>query len=187
LLAAIGYQESHWNPGAVSPTGVRGVMMLTQNTAAHVGIDNRIDAKQSIHGGAIYFAQVLEKMPERITDPDRTWFALAAYNVGFGHLEDARIITEQQGGNPDSWLDVKERLPLLSQQQWYSRTRHGYARGWEPVRYVENVRRYYELLTRITQPEPIPADADAGKPSVTAPVHHESLGVRLGDPVESAF
>ena len=146
LLAAIGYQESLWNEKAKSPTGVRGLMMLTQNTARHVGIKNRLDPEQSILGGARYFKQVLKKIPERIPQPDRTWLALAAYNVGFGHLEDARKITEMNGGDPDKWIDVKKSLPLLSRKKWYKKTRHGYARGYEPVKYVENIRKYYELL-----------------------------------------
>jgi len=152
LLAAIGYQESHWDPDAVSPTGVRGLMMLTLSTAAQVGVDDRVDPAQSIRGGARYFASVLERLPEGITQPDRTWFALAAYNVGLGHLEDARVLTERQGGDPDSWFDVRERLPLLSQERYYSTLRYGYARGAEPVTYVARIRRYYELLQRITEP-----------------------------------
>lgn len=153
LLAAIGYQESHWDPNAVSPTGVRGIMMLTRNTAQHVGIDNRLDPQKSILGGANYFRMVKDKVPERIGEPDRTWLALAAYNVGFGHLEDARILTEIQGGNPDRWIDVRERLPLLSQKKWYKQTKYGYARGHEPVIYVENIRSYYDILVWMTNRE----------------------------------
>lgn len=153
LLAAIGYQESHWDPDAVSPTGVRGIMMLTQNTARHIGIDNRLDPTKSILGGARYFQMVKQKVPERISEPDRTWLALAAYNVGFGHLEDARILTEMQGGNPDRWIDVRERLPLLSQKKWYKQTKHGYARGREPVIYVENIRSYHDILQWMTTRE----------------------------------
>ena len=153
LLAAIGYQESHWDPEAVSPTGVRGIMMLTRNTARHVGIDNRLDPEKSILGGANYFQMVKDKIPERIQEPDRTWLALAAYNVGFGHLEDARILTEKQGGNPDRWIDVRERLPLLSQKKWYKQTKYGYARGHEPVIYVENIRSYYDTLVWLTNRE----------------------------------
>jgi membrane-bound lytic murein transglycosylase F len=74
--------------------------------------------------------------------------ALAAYNVGFGHLEDARKITEQRGLDPDKWIDVKTSLPLLAQRKWYKKTKYGYARGWEPVRYVENIRSYYDILSR---------------------------------------
>lgn len=151
LLAAIGYQESHWNPKAVSPTGVRGIMMLTRNTTEYLGLNNRVDPQQSILGGARYFSLVKKKVPARISEPDRTWLALAAYNIGFGHLEDARKLTEGQGGNPDKWVDVKERLPLLSQSKWYRSTEYGYARGQVSVQYVENVRSYYDILIWATQ------------------------------------
>ncbi len=146
LLAAIGYQESHWNPRAVSPTGVRGIMMLTQNTARMLGIDDRTDPRQSIMGGARYLVRMRRRIPERIPEPDRTWMALASYNIGFGHLEDARVLTEIQGGNPDRWADVRERLPLLAQKKYYSSLKRGYARGWEPVIYVDNIRSYYDVL-----------------------------------------
>ncbi|MCP4430400.1 MAG: membrane-bound lytic murein transglycosylase MltF [Gammaproteobacteria bacterium] len=147
LLAAIGYQESLWNARAKSPTGVRGLMMLTQVTAKQMKVKNRLDAEQSIGGGARYFKTVHNRVPERILEPDRSWLALAAYNVGFGHVEDARKITKTRGGDPDKWIDVKENLPLLARKKWYKSTKYGYARGWEPVKYVENVRQYYEYLT----------------------------------------
>lgn len=153
LLAAIGYQESHWNPAAVSPTGVRGLMMLTRVTARSLGVENRRNPEQSIFGGAEYFKRLHSRIPERIPEPDRTWLALAAYNVGMSHLEDARIITEMRGGNPDRWVDVRENLPLLSQKEWYRRTRHGYARGMEPVIYVENIRSYYDILVWVSSQE----------------------------------
>lgn len=153
LLAAIGYQESHWRPHARSRTGVRGLMMLTLNTAKEMGIKNRLDPVQSIKGGSAYFAK-LKKRFDHIAEPDRTWLALAAYNVGAGHLRDAQNITKMQGGNPERWLDVKERLPLLTQKKWYKNTRHGYARGYEPVKYVQNIRRFYDLLVWRDQPEP---------------------------------
>jgi membrane-bound lytic murein transglycosylase F len=146
LLAAIGYQESHWNPKAISPTGVRGIMMLTQATAAQLGVKNRLKPESSIDGGARYFASRLKRIDKAIEEPDKTWMALAAYNVGHGHLEDARIITEQQGNDPNKWVDVKQALPLLAKRKWYKKTKHGYARGWEPVRYVENIRSYYDVL-----------------------------------------
>lgn len=146
LLAALSYQESHWEPHARSYTGVRGMMMLTLITAKQMGIKSRLDAEQSIFGGAKYLKRMINKMPERIPEPDRTWFALASYNVGFGHLNDARIITQQQGGDPDRWFDVKARLPLLKQKKYYKNTKYGYARGDEPVKYVQSIRRYYESL-----------------------------------------
>ncbi len=146
LLAAISYQESHWNPTARSYTGVRGMMMLTLATAKQMGIKSRLDTEQSIRGGAKYFKRMIAMMPDRIPSPDRIWFALASYNVGFGHLNDARIITQQQGGDPDRWVEVKKRLPLLQQKKYYKHTKHGYARGQEPVHYVDNIRRFYDTL-----------------------------------------
>jgi membrane-bound lytic murein transglycosylase F len=150
LLAAIGYQESHWRDDAVSPTGVRGVMMLTRSTAERVGVSDREDARQSILGGARYLKVVEKKIPARITEPNRLWLTLAGYNIGFGHLEDARVLTERDGGNPDLWVDVKERLPLLTQKKYHSTVRYGYARGQEPVDYVDNIRNYYDLLVWYT-------------------------------------
>ncbi|QEW05675.1 membrane-bound lytic murein transglycosylase MltF [Nitrincola iocasae] len=161
LLAAIAYQESHWNADAVSPTGVRGVMMLTNAAASEVNIEDRTDAKQSILGGAQYLLNVKQRIPERIPEPDHTWFALAAYNIGYGHLEDARRLTQQLDGDPDRWSDVRSHLPKLAQERYYSQLRYGYARGHEPVRYVDNIRRYidvfeweYQLLTRENQEPP---------------------------------
>jgi membrane-bound lytic murein transglycosylase F len=146
LLAAIAYQESHWNPLAQSPTGVRGLMMLTTRTAREMGIENRLDPAQSLRGGVRYLKKLKRRLPADIEEPDRTWFALAAYNIGRGHLEDARVITERQGGNPDIWEDVAQRLPLLQRSQYYRDTRYGYARGSEPVKYIKNVRHYQKIL-----------------------------------------
>jgi membrane-bound lytic murein transglycosylase F len=147
LLAAVGYQESHWDPEATSRTGVRGVMMLTRRTARQLGVEDRLDPAQSIDGGARYLVSMIDRIPDRIEFPDRLWLALAAYNIGFGHLEDARVLTERRGGNPDNWLDVRDNLPLLTQERWYQQTRFGYARGYEPVHFVENVRTFFEILS----------------------------------------
>ena len=149
LLAAVAYQESHWNKHAVSPTGVRGIMMLTKATAKQMNVTNRLDPEQSIEGGAHYLSTRIKKIPKRIEEPDRTWMALAAYNIGFGHLEDARILTQQQGGDPDKWIDVKQRLPLLAEKEWYQKTKYGYARGKEPVTYIDNVRQYIKMLKKL--------------------------------------
>lgn len=155
LLAAMGYQESHWNPRARSFTGVRGLMMLTRNTARELGIKNRLDPVQSIEGGSRYLAKLRERIGDQVQEPDRTWLAMAAYNVGFGHLRDARKLTQQRGGNPDLWMDVKETLPLLSQKRYYRHTTHGYARGQEPVDYVQNIRRYYDVLVWQDEQHPV--------------------------------
>ncbi|WP_181898438.1 membrane-bound lytic murein transglycosylase MltF [Alteromonas aestuariivivens] len=146
LLAAMSYQESHWKPDATSYTGVKGLMMLTRDTAREMNVSSRTDAEQSIRGGTEYFASLLERIPARIASPDRIWLALAAYNIGLGHLEDARVLTQKQGGNPDLWVDVKQRLPLLRQKKYYRITKFGYARGDEALQYVENIRRYYDTL-----------------------------------------
>ena len=169
LLAAIGYQESHWKSDAVSPTGVRGIMMLTQAAAKDLGIKNRSDPEQSIRGGARYLANMLQRIPERIPEPDRTWMALAAYNVGLGHLEDARILTQKNKGDFDRWVDVKENLPLLSKKKWFQQTRYGYARGREPVRYVENVRTYYDILVWLTEQEAQDAEVLQEPPQFDSP------------------
>ena len=153
LLAAIGYQESHWRSGAVSPTGVRGIMMLTEDTAKYLGLKDRVDPKTSIFGGAQYYARQTERVADSVDEPDRTWMALAAYNVGFNHIKDARQIVAWQGGNPDTWIDISKALPLLSQRKWYTRVPFGYARGWEPVLYVNNIRSYYNILKWITANE----------------------------------
>jgi membrane-bound lytic murein transglycosylase F len=129
---------------------VRGIMMLTQATAVQVGVNDRNDPEQSIIGGARYLRVVEKKIPDRIDPVNRLWFTLAGYNVGFGHLEDARILTERDGGNPDLWIDVKQRLPLLAQKKYYRTLRYGYARGHEPVNYVDNIRNYYDLLVWFT-------------------------------------
>lgn len=159
LLAAIGYQESHWLDNAVSPTGVEGIMMLTNDTAKLLNIKNRRDPVESIKGGARYFKQRIQVMSEDIPEPDRTWFALASYNVGTGHLHDARIITQKLGGDPNKWMDVKKRLPLLAQPKWYEKTQYGQARGDEPVHYVENIRGYYDLLVWLTEENQIKKNA----------------------------
>ena len=160
LLAAIGYQESHWKARARSRTGVRGLMMLTRTTAKEMGVKNRLNPEQSIKGGSAYFAKLKSRF-DHIAEPDRTWIALAAYNVGYGHVKDAQLITKQHGGNPDRWMDVKESLPLLTQKKYYKKTKHGYARGYEPVEYVQNIRRFYDLLVWREQPEPTYQVVDA--------------------------
>jgi membrane-bound lytic murein transglycosylase F len=153
LLAAMAYQESHWNPRAVSPTGVKGIMMLTQATAKYLGVNNRRDPVESIRGGASFYNKIWQKFPERIETEDRIWFSVASYNIGYGHLEDARIITQKRGENPDIWKDVRNNLPLLRKKRWYKDTKNGYARGNEAVTYVENIRSYYDILVWINNKE----------------------------------
>ena len=159
LLAAVAYQESHWDPAARSPTGVRGLMMLTLATASLMGVADRLEPDQSIAGGSRYLEWVKRRISRQVAEPDRTWLALAAYNVGLGHLEDARRLAREHGANPNRWADVRRFLPLLSDEAWHSKTRHGYARGQEPVDYVENIRSYYDILVRLTEARQLPEPA----------------------------
>ncbi|TAN71465.1 MAG: membrane-bound lytic murein transglycosylase MltF [Gallionella sp.] len=159
LLAALAYQESQWDPLATSSTNVRGMMMLTEDTADRMKVSNRLDARESILAGARYLALLKEQMPDRIPEPDRTWLALAAYNQGYGHLEDARILSSRAGLNPDSWADVKKWMPLLNQPGHYETLKHGYARGGEAVILVESIRSYHDMLKRL-EPDRAPADSD---------------------------
>ena len=184
LLAAIGYQESHWNPRAVSPTGVRGLMQITLDTARFLGIENRLDPEDSIRGAAHYIRSLHDRLPDRIPEPDRTWMALAAYNIGLGHLHDARILTQRLGKDPDRWVDVREHLPLLTQKKWYKTLKYGYARGHEAVTYVGNIRTYYDMLVWITgapgsPTEPRPPSDDAPE----APEVDEDSPLRIDNPV----
>ena len=149
LLAAQAYQESHWRPNAKSPTGVRGMMMLTRITAKELGIENRLDPRASIMGGANYLNKLRKRLPEAIVEPDRTWIALAAYNVGMGHIWDARRLAKQLNKNPDRWQELSEVLPLLSQKKHYKKLKYGYARGAEPVSYVKNIRDYQNILEKV--------------------------------------
>jgi membrane-bound lytic murein transglycosylase F len=152
FIAALAFQESHWDPLATSPTGVRGMMMLTSTTADRLGVKDRLDPRQSIIAGARYFVDLRDSLPDRIAEPDRTWMALAAYNQGLGHLEDGRVLTQRLGLNPDIWIDIKKALPLLSRSDFYVTLKHGFARGGEAVVLTENVRTYYDILMQLEEP-----------------------------------
>ena len=152
LIAAIAYQESHWNPAATSETNVRGMMMLTEETARRMRVDDRLDPRQSVMAGARYIADLKHALPERIHEPDRTWLALAAFNIGIGHLEDARVLAAKRKLNPDSWSDLKKTLPLLAQADAADGTKYGFARGGGTVVFVETVRAYYDVLLRLREP-----------------------------------
>jgi membrane-bound lytic murein transglycosylase F len=146
VLAALGYQESRWRPAAVSPRGAQGVMMLMPVTAKKMGVGDVFAPDENILGGARYLAYMKGRIPKRIRDPDRTWMALAAYNIGIGHLEDARIITQMRKKNPDRWPDVRANLPRLSDPHWHARVKRGYANGSETVQFVERVSQFAAIL-----------------------------------------
>lgn len=165
VLAAQAYQESHWNPHARSPTGVRGMMMLTLRTARSVGVENRLNARASIAGGARYLARLRRRLGDSIRGSDRIWFALAAYNLGFAHLEDARALARRLGRNPDTWAGIRTVLPLLAEERYYRNLPHGYARGTEPVRYVRRIRYYADILRHKTGGAKVTAGVTAGRGS----------------------
>lgn len=146
LLAALAYQESKWDPSATSETGVRGFMQITEDTARQLGVTNLLDPGQNVLAGARYLGTLKDKLPARIQEPDRTWLALAAYNIGLGHLEDARVLAQRQGFDPDHWSSVKKVLPLLALPEHYEKAKLGYARGGMPVAFVDRVRGYYDVL-----------------------------------------
>jgi membrane-bound lytic murein transglycosylase F len=152
LLAAVAYQESKWDPFATSETGVRGLMQLTEETARHLRVADRLDARSSIDAAGRYLRDLKAKLPPRIGEPDRTWLALAAFNIGTAHLEDARILAQKQKLNPDAWSDVRKVLPLLAQPDYYADAKYGYARGGMPVAFVDRVRAYYDILLRVETP-----------------------------------
>ena len=164
LIAALAYQESHWNPMAISPANVRGIMMLTETTADRMKVTDRLDVRQNIIAGARYLQALKDRLPPRITEPDRTWMALAAYNQGSGHLEDARILAQRLNMNPDSWLDLKKTLPLLSRSKYFSTLKHGFARGGEAVILTESVRTYYDILQKYERPHSWGLLADEARP-----------------------
>ena len=162
LLAALAYQESHWDPLATSPTGVRGMMMLTEDTADALRVRNRLDAQESIRAGARYLAQLVEQVPETAKHPDRLWLALSAYNLGMGHFRGARAIALKMKRDPDVWYEMKQVLPQLARPEVYARLKSGAARGGEAVIMVENIRSYYDVLSRL---EPAHASPYAAGPS----------------------
>ena len=176
VLAALAYQESQWDPMATSPTGVRGIMMLTEDTADALGVSNRLDPEQSIRAGARYLDNLRNTLPETVNRPDRQWLAMAAYNLGMGHLNAARYIARTKNANPDSWYEMKKILPLLAQPQYYNRLKSGKGRGGEAVIMVENIRVYADILKRYERPylpmmelEPEPGNAADSKKLTASP------------------
>ena len=153
LLAAQSYQESHWNPKAKSHTGVRGMMMLTNDTAKLLKVKNRLDVAQSIDGGAKYFDMMKKILPKEVTGKNLWALSLAAYNVGVGHVYDAQELAKKLNKNPYSWSELKTVLPLLSQKKYYKNLKYGYARGNEPVRYVDSIQHYHDIIVQSRTPK----------------------------------
>lgn len=151
VLAAIGYQESQWNANAVSQTGVQGFMMLTNITAKAMEVNNRLNGRDSIFGAARLMRYLLDQQSAFTLPSDRLKLALAAYNLGLGHVQDAQTLAAKAGKNPDSWEAVAPFLAKLDFKETYSKTQHGYARGRGAVMYVNNISNYQELLSLYEQ------------------------------------
>ena len=147
LIASVGYQESRWRKDAVSYTGVKGIMMLTKDTAREVGVENRIDPKNSIFGGAKYLRSIYDRIDYELDENEKKWFAIAAYNIGLGHVEDAVKLATKNGIQINKWSDIEPYILMLSQSEYYRQTKYGYAIGWETVKYVQNIKQYYDILT----------------------------------------
>jgi membrane-bound lytic murein transglycosylase F len=155
LVAAQAYQESHWDPGAISFTGVRGIMQLTQDTAKTLGVQDRMAVKETIFAGTRYLARLHRMLDDEIPEPDRTFMALAAYNIGFGHLRDARKLAMRLNKPANTWYGVRAVLPLLRQKKYYQTVERGYARGDEAVQYVDRIRTYHRILNNVLAPPPV--------------------------------
>lgn len=177
LLAALAYQESKWDPLATSYTNVRGMMMLTEDTADFLRVANRLDGAESIRAGARYLAYLVEQIPASAALPDRLWLALSAYNLGMGHFRGARAIAQKMKRDPDVWYEMKQVLPQLARPEIYARLKSGAARGGEAVIMVENIRSYYDILTRFepaydspysARPAFKPRELSPGRPSMAA-------------------
>ena len=152
LLAAISYQESHWDPKAISNTGVRGMMMLTQKTAKEMGIKKRTNPEESILGGAKYFQKTMNRLPNEIGKLDRIWLSLAAYNLGFKNIELARLKAESEGFNPNLWNDVSLSLEKILKDR-YGKESHEFVKHKQVVEYVDRVNLFYTTLSIIKKSE----------------------------------
>lgn len=138
LLAALSYQESRWSNDAVSPTGVRGIMQLTQETAEYMGVDDRMDLDQSIDGAARYLKYLNNRLPDSIKEPERTWFALGSYNVGLKHVLAAYRKVRGQGNDPRIWSNIAEVLPTLYD--------YPFSQGVQAVDYVDRVQIFTDIV-----------------------------------------
>ena len=151
LLVAQMYQESRFDPKARSPSGAAGLMQLMPRTAREFGVKDRYDHDQSIRAGVGYLAWLHSRFEPELSVKDRFWFALAAYNAGFGHVRDARQLARELGLDPNRWFDnVEEAMLLLSKRTYYRKASYGYVRGYEVVKYVREIRERYRSYLQTT-------------------------------------
>ncbi len=148
LLAALSYQESRFDPQAVSWAGATGLMQLMPSTAAEFGAQDNYEPKENIAAAAAFISWLDDYWKEYVEDEnERRKFVMASYNVGHGHVQDARRLAESHGADPDSWYGNVETFMLKkSNPEYYNReeVRYGYASGLEPVSYVSNILSLYD-------------------------------------------
>lgn len=155
LLASIAYQESRFNPNAKSWVGAVGLMQLMPSTAIKLGADstNMMHPEVSVKTAATYLKRV-DNIYNYIEDKnERVKFVLASYNAGVGHVRDAMALAEKNGKNPQKWEDVKIFVLLKSKPEFFNDpvVRHGYLRGEEVYKFVEEIMvRYQEYQDVIT-------------------------------------
>ena len=138
LLAAMAYQESRWSNEATSPTGVRGLMQLTTETAQELGVSDRMDMTQSIDAAARYLNRLRRQLPSSLVEPERTWFAVGAYNVGLKHIRFAHKKAQQAGLDANQWQTISEILPTLYDEP--------FSKGVQAQNYVERVQIFTDIL-----------------------------------------
>ncbi len=152
LIVSQMYQESRFNPQARSWAGAVGLMQVLPGTARSIGFHDVKSPEQSIHAGVQYLDWVRERFDPELPVEIRTWFALAAYNAGHGHVRDARRLARKLDLNPDRWFGhVEKAIQLLAKRKYARQARHGYCRGSEPVQYVHEIKRRYEAYQLVAK------------------------------------
>ena len=147
LIAAQIYQESHLNPWAKSQAGASGLMQILPSTAKDLGVADLFDPVQNINAGVKHLKDLYDHF-DRAHGEDRLLIALAAYNVGQGHVADARDLAKKRGLDPEKWESLSKTLPLLQYRKYYMNTQYGFCRGLEPIRYIKQILIYYDVLKR---------------------------------------
>ena len=166
LVASQAYQESRFNPGAKSWAGAAGLMQIMPATARELRV-NANDPRQSVEGACRYLWKLDKRWKAITPESERVKFILASYNVGLGHVEDARRLATKNGDDPDKWTDVAYWLIRKSKRAVYNDpvVKYGFARGTEPVTYVDLILdRYEHYKAFVNEPAPDPvAAAPAGE------------------------
>ena len=150
LIVSQMYQESRFNPKAKSWVGAQGLLQVMPRTAREFGIKNLTDPDSGLRAGVKYLNWLLQRFEPELEIGERTWFALAAYNAGIGHVRDARALARQKGWDGDKWFDnVEKAMLLLAKKEYAKKAKHGYVRGHEPVKYVRQIRDRYQAYVNL--------------------------------------